>query len=202
MNDAGGVRVSQRIRHFPKNSDGFRNGQGSPTAKPAAERLAINEWHHVERQAIGGAGIKERQNVRVPKMRGRPNLGDEAVSAYDRRQIAVQHFDGDIALVLDVVRKINGRHSPNAELSLETVSGQKSRRERCGDVRHAAILPKREAGSNLITRGIPAATNSTWVAGPKPRRFLVGLRSRATLGARRSNASVRPPNEWSSGTPE
>ena len=145
MNDAGGVRVGQHIRHFSKNSNGVGNGQRPLTTKPAAERLAIDERHHVERQAVGGAGIKERQNVRVPKMRGRPDLGDEAVYADDRRQIAVQHFDGDIALVPDVVREIDGCHSANPELSLDTVLGEKGRCERRGDVRHAAILPKRQA---------------------------------------------------------
>jgi len=58
--------------------------QPSLTLKPAAQRSAIDEWHDVERQAVGGARVEERQDVRVPKMGGGANLGDEAVSADDR----------------------------------------------------------------------------------------------------------------------
>ena len=136
---ASASATSRRIPH------GLRDRQPALTAEPSAQRFAVDVGHDVERQAIGGAGVEERQNVRVAKMRGRPDLGDEAVGADDRRQIALQHFDRDLALVPDIVREIDGRHSSDAELSLDTVSRQKSRRERGGNVRHAGILSKPES---------------------------------------------------------
>ena len=79
VNDARRVRVRQRIDHFSEQSRGFRNRQPSLALKPGAQRFAVDERHHVERQAVGGAGVEERQDVRMPKMGGGTDLGEEAV---------------------------------------------------------------------------------------------------------------------------
>ena len=58
-------------------------------------------------------------------------------------QLALQHLDGDMALVPDIAREIHGRHSTDAELSLDAVPRQEGRHELRGEIRHGAILAER-----------------------------------------------------------
>ena len=76
-------------------------------------------------------------------MRSRTNLGEEPVRADDVRQLALQYLDADMALVPDVAREIHGRHSTDAELSLDAVPRQEGRRELRRNIGHSAILADR-----------------------------------------------------------
>ena len=55
-------------------------------------------------------------------VRGRLDLGEEPLGAERRGEIGVQHLDRDVAVVLEVVREIDGRHAAAAELALDAVA--------------------------------------------------------------------------------
>jgi hypothetical protein len=76
----------------------------------------------------------------------RPDFGDEPVGADDRGEVSPEHLDRHLALVPDVQREVDGRHSTSAEFALDAISRQKRRRERDGNVRHAAILSSLDFG--------------------------------------------------------
>jgi hypothetical protein len=137
MDDARLVRVSQRVSHFAENAGGLLNRQPPEPAKPGAKRLAVHERHDVERHSIRGAGIEERQDMRVAKVGGGPDLGNEALGADDRGQVRLEHLDRDIAVMSDVVREIDRRHPADTELPLDAIVRQEGSRERRRDALHA-----------------------------------------------------------------
>ena len=70
--------------------------------------------------------------------RRRTDLGQEPLAPERRAEVRVEDLDGDVAIVLEVVREIHGRHPARAELSLDPISGGEGVRQARGDVAHGA----------------------------------------------------------------
>ena len=51
------------------------------------------------------------------------DLAGEPVGAKGRREFGAEHFDGDLAVVLEVVGQVDGGHAALAELALDPVGG-------------------------------------------------------------------------------
>ena len=105
--------------------------------QPLAQRLALDERHHVEEEPIGVARVEQRQDVRMLQLGGGLDLGEEALGAEHGRELGVQHLDGDLAVVLEVLREIDRRHAARAELALDRVAIGKG----CGEVRNLRQSP-------------------------------------------------------------
>jgi len=73
----------------------------------------------------------ERQNVRVGEARRGLDLEKKALRPDRRGQLVAQELDRDRAVVFEVVRQVNGRHTARAELALDPVSFS----EKVGDPR-------------------------------------------------------------------
>src|SRR5487761_2103158 len=87
------------------------------------------------------------------------DLGQEALAADHGRELGAQDLQRDLAVVLEIVGEINGRHAARAELALEAVAGGEGRGEASGDVSHYAVSshgPSLTADSFFIN-GINAA---------------------------------------------
>ena len=54
--------------------------------------------------------------------RGGLDLDHEPLGAEDGGELRLQYFEGDLAIVLEVVREVDGRHAAGAELSRERVT--------------------------------------------------------------------------------
>ena len=50
------------------------------------------------------------------------DFAQEPFAAKRRTQVGVQHLDGDIALVLEIVREVHGGHAAGAEFAVEAVA--------------------------------------------------------------------------------
>ena len=50
------------------------------------------------------------------------DLGEEAIHAEHRAELGLEHLERDLALVLDVLREVDGRHAAFAELALDGVA--------------------------------------------------------------------------------
>ena len=50
-----------------------------------------------------------------------PDLAQESLTAERRAEVGVEHLDGDVAIVLEVVREVDCRHAARAELALDAV---------------------------------------------------------------------------------
>jgi hypothetical protein len=52
----------------------------------------------------------------------RLDLGEEPLSADDRRELGLEHLERDASLVLQIVSEIDRRHTPFAELTLDAIA--------------------------------------------------------------------------------
>ena len=59
--------------------------------------------------------------MRVLEIGGGLDLGEEALATDHRGQFGLQHFDGDLAIVPDVVGQIDGGHPTCAEFAFDDV---------------------------------------------------------------------------------
>ena len=122
MDHAEAVRVAERIGDFARDADRFVDRQLAVALEARAQRLAGDQRHHVVEQAVGLAAVEQRQDVRMLQARRGADLGEEALAAERRAQVGVQHLDGDVAIVLEIVREVHGGHAALAELAVEAVA--------------------------------------------------------------------------------
>ena len=85
MDDPASMRVRERGRDLVANPERVIYGELALAVEPAAERLALDQRHHVEEQGlragVGGAGVVEREDVGVAERRGGLDLPEEPLSA-------------------------------------------------------------------------------------------------------------------------
>ena len=116
------VRVLQGAGHFGGDADRVRDRQLPLAGQPVAQRFAVHKGHHVEHGAVHLAGIVQREDVRMLQIGRRADLGEESGAADHRRELRFQHFDRDLAVVLQVVGEIHRGHSAGAEFALDAVA--------------------------------------------------------------------------------
>ena len=122
MNDAALVRVGECVGDFGSDAHGVRNRELVFPLEAAAQRLALDERHHVEEQPVGVPRVEQGEDVRVLQRRGEFDLLQEPVGAEHCRELGVQHLDRDLPVVLDVLGEIHRRHPALAELTLDPVA--------------------------------------------------------------------------------
>ena len=59
--------------------------------------------------------------MRMLQLRRRLDLAEKALAAKCRAEIRVQHLDGDIAVVLEIVREVDSGHAASADVTLDAV---------------------------------------------------------------------------------
>ena len=116
------VRVLQRARE--RDGDPYRlvHGELLLTIDPTSKGLTFDEWHHVEQQPVGFAAIEQRQEVGVLQIGGDLDLGEKPLYAEHCTELRLEHLERDVALVLDVVSEVDGRHAAFSELTLDGVA--------------------------------------------------------------------------------
>ena len=116
------VRVVERAGDFARDAHRLRNWQLFFALETRTQRFAGHEWHHVVQQAVGLTTVEQRQNVRMLQARGGADLGQEPFAAERGAQIGVQHLDRDVAVVLEIVREIDGGHATGAEFAENVIT--------------------------------------------------------------------------------
>src|SRR5512143_4166789 len=74
------------------------------------------------------------------KLRGRLDLAQESLTAEGGRELRVQDLDRDVAIVLEVVREINGCHAAGTKFALDAVAIGDGGRQTRQDVVHVPVL--------------------------------------------------------------
>ena len=62
----------------------------------------------------------------MPEPGGDPDFLEEPLRPHCRRQLLVQHLEGDRAIVPEVLGEVDGRHAPAPELPLDRVALRES----------------------------------------------------------------------------
>ena len=94
------------------------------------------------------------------------DLAQEPLGAQRGGQLRAEHLDGDLAVVLQVVREVNVRHPAAADFSAEVVAG----RERGPQAIDHAL----HTGTHETPRGAGRNT-ATWRRDREPRSLTVSL---------------------------
>src|ERR1019366_8213888 len=128
---------------------GFVHAELRLAVQLVAERLALDEGHDVEQEAVGRARVEERENVRVLQGRGGLDLHYKALGAKHRRQLRLQHLERDVAIVLQVVREVHRRHPAGAEFALDGVAAGKRGIEAFRYRRHRFAACARSSAAQL-----------------------------------------------------
>ncbi len=122
VDDAEGVGRAERVRHLVGDLQRVVHRQHGLARDAVAQRLARDERHHVVEEAVRLAGIEQAEDVRMVELGGELDLSLEPLGAHRGRQLGVQHLDGDVALVPEVVREEDGGHAAGAQLALDAVA--------------------------------------------------------------------------------
>ena len=122
MNDILSMRVVERTGDLTCNAHGIDNWQLSFTFQSRAQRFACHQRHDVVQQSVGVARVEQRQDVRMLQPSGGADLAQEPLSTECGTEIWMQHLDGDVAVVLEVVCEVHGGHATRAEFALEAIA--------------------------------------------------------------------------------
>ena len=87
-----------------------------------AQRLAAHVRQYIEEDAVRAARVDEREDVRVIELRRDAHLLEEPVGADDGGEIGAEHLERDVAIVLEIAREVDGRHSSGAELATDPIA--------------------------------------------------------------------------------
>ena len=130
------MRVVERARDFARDPYGVVDGELRLALEPRAQRFARDERHDVEEQPVGFARVEQRQDVRMLQLRRRLDLGEESLGAEGRGELGMQDLDRDVAIVPEVAREIDRRHSADSDLAVDTVSALEGGGQARDDVAH------------------------------------------------------------------
>ncbi len=116
------VGMSEGIGHFEGDLDRVLHRQLPLPVDPVPQRLTLHKGHDVVEQPVGLPRIVHAEDVRMLETGGEPDLTLEPVGADARGQFGMQHLDGDIPIVLDILGQKNGCHSSPAKLARDGVA--------------------------------------------------------------------------------
>ena len=98
-------------------------GQRAVRRQPVAQRLALDERHHVEEQPVRLAGIEQRQDVRVTAAVPRCWISRRKRSLPTAcGELGTQHLDRHLAAVPEVLGEVDRGHAAVAEFALDAVA--------------------------------------------------------------------------------
>ncbi len=120
-----------------------------------SQRLAVDERHHVVEKTVVLARIEQGKNVRVLEVGGGLDLLEESLGAEDGSELRPQHFDGDRAVVLQIVSEVDVRHAAFAQVAFNLVAVSEGGREPGGDLGHGAKMGRLSEFSEVQCPGGP-----------------------------------------------
>src|SRR5205814_2163636 len=87
-----------------------------------AQRLAIDQLHRAERDAVGGAELERARDVSMRHAAGELDLVPEPRERVGRREFGTDHLERDLLVELAVARAIHRAHPAGAEQREDVVA--------------------------------------------------------------------------------
>ena len=116
------VGVVERRGHLGGDPHRVGHGELLLPVEPAPERLALDEGHDVEEEAVGLARVEQREDVRVLQVGGELDLGQEPLGADDGGELGPEQLEGDLPVVPEVLGQEDRGHAAGADLALDPVA--------------------------------------------------------------------------------
>jgi hypothetical protein len=183
------VRRLQRARHLLRQRDRLVDRQLMLTVEALPERLPFHVRHHVEEEGVRLSRVEEREDMRVLQVGGRLDLGEESLGPHHGGELGLQDLERDLALVLEVVGEVDGRHAALAELALDTVAAFEGRVQAGDRVAHQ-LGTRRFSSSKKFWTTI--ALTAGWPPVPTSRTIMNRRSSGAISYERSLNLSTYP----------
>ena len=70
------------------------------------------------------------------EVRGGADLGEKPVAAKDGAELGIEHLEGDMTVVPEVAREVDGRHPAASDLALDVVAPAEFPSEYRGELWH------------------------------------------------------------------
>ena len=129
MDHALAVGIVQRCGDLTRDPDRLGHRELGRVVQPVPKRTPRDTRHRVvEHRRCAGElerpRVEERENVRVAQPRGDGDLAGEPAAAQRAGDLGAQDLERHSALVLRVVRQVDGGHPAPAELALDQVGAE------------------------------------------------------------------------------
>ena len=166
------VRERERVGDLDQDADRLVHRELALRERGGRGGSPVHVGHDVVEEAVGLAGVEQRQDVRVLQPGGDADLAGEALGAEGRGELGAEHLDGDLAVVLQVVGEVDGGHAALAELALDPVGGAEGTLKLVAQVAGRGTAGwsgtgESSGGSGLWVRAEGADTGRG--SGPRPR---------------------------------
>jgi hypothetical protein len=122
MDDSLPMSVVERLSDVRGDPHRIVHGKLMLTVDAVAEGLALDVRHDVEQEAVGLAGIEQRQDVWMLEVGCDLDLGQKAFSPDNRSQFRLQDLEGHFAVVLEVVGQVDRGHAALAQFTLDGIA--------------------------------------------------------------------------------
>jgi hypothetical protein len=138
------VRVLQRVRYVSGNLHRLVDAELLLAIELLPQRFPFYIRHDVKQEPsiaavcrCRAAAVVQRQNVRVLESRRGLDFLQEPVGAEHGPEFGPQHLQRNLAVVFQILGKIDGGHASFAESTLDAVTVGKGSGEALGDFSHA-----------------------------------------------------------------
>src|SRR5262245_17489694 len=135
MDDSVAVRLVERVRDLRRIAQRLVDRQ-APAREAVAERLAFEQLHHQEADAVLLTDVVQRADVRVVQAGDGAGLTLEALAQiWIGREMLGQHFDRDEAIEPAIARSVDLAHAARAKWRHDLVWAERG----TGRQRHGRI---------------------------------------------------------------
>ena len=114
--------MTQPVGDLADDTHDVLEGELRLALQQVAQRLSLHVRHDIVEEAVGLTGVVQREYVGVGEAGGDLDLAQEPLGPEHGRQLRVQHLDGHLAAMLDIVREVHRRHAAPPELALDDVA--------------------------------------------------------------------------------
>ena len=156
VNDPAGMGIPQRLGDLVRHLEGVVERQLLLALHAVTERLPRDVGHDVVQQPparvagrLDHAAVEEGEDVRMVELGGDGDLAEEPLGAERVGEFRVEDLDRHRAIVLEVVREVDGGHAALAELALDAVAVG----EGGGESHQKIQLPPAVRGWSSVDRG-------------------------------------------------
>ena len=146
VNDPAGMGIAKRLGDLARHLEGVVERQLLLALHAVAEGLPRDVGHDVVEQPpaiVGGgldhAAVEEGQDVRMVELGGDGDLAEEPLGAERVGELGVEDLDRHRAVVLEIVREVDGGHAALAQLPLDAVAVRQCLGKTTGCVRHLRV---------------------------------------------------------------
>ena len=124
MHHAVLMRVGERVADLPEDAPHLGRIECAAIVNALRQRVAVDERHHEEDEAVLLVDAVDRDDARVRELRRRLRLAKESRTDLGaERELGRQELDRDRALETAILRAIHDPHAAAADLPIELIRG-------------------------------------------------------------------------------